>query len=298
MRKLATIVPALLVALWLLTGFAAWAEETVDRSVKASAEGRVVVENIAGSITVIGWNKKEIHIEGTLGDEVKELKVRTEKKKTSIKVVYHKGRKNISEGADLIIKVPERSKLEVDCISAQVITSELVGELELSSISGKVEFTGWCKELEAESISGDVVVDGGADEISLESISGRIKARGNTAEIKVETVSGSILLQYETFLDLSAETVSGNIKIVGDFDPKSSINCDVVNGTITLVVPANVSADFEASTFNGNIDNDFGQKANRTNKYAPGKELEFTVGGGDADVELNSFNGDIRIRKK
>jgi len=59
-----------------------------------------------------------------------------------------------------------------------------------------------------------------------------------------------------------------------------------------------VSADFEASTFNGSIHNDFGQKASRTSKYAPGKELEFSNGEGDAEVELNSFNGDINIRKK
>ncbi len=300
MRKFATIVPALLAIIWLLTGLAAQAGEPVEKSGKASANGRVFVENIAGSITVIGWDKNEIHVEGTLGKEVKELKFKTGKKKSIISVEYKKNRRNIREGADLVIKVPKGSKLEVECVSADVEASKLTGFLDLSSISGTVEFSGWCQELDAESISGDVLIDGGADEMSIESISGSVKAqaKGKSAEISAESVSGNVLLEYDTFLDLSAESVSGSIKIFGDLDPKSRIRCDVVSGTITLVMPGNVSASFEASTFSGNIDNDFGKKASRTSKYAPGKELEFTNGDGEADVELNSFSGDVRIRKK
>ena len=216
MRKLTIIVPVLLAVLWLLTGINAQAGEPVERSGQASADGRVFVENIAGSITVTGWDKDEIHVEGTLGKEVEELKFKIGKKKSIIKVVYKKNLKNIREGADLFIMVPAGSSLEVDCISADVTTSQLEGDLELSSISGRVGFTGWCKDLEAESISGNVVVEGGADEMSLESISGRIEARGDTAEIKAESVSGSIELRYDTFLDLSAETVSGDIQIIDD----------------------------------------------------------------------------------
>ncbi len=298
MRKFTMIIPALLAVLWLLTGVNALAGEPVEKSGKASADGRVIVENIAGSITVIGWDKNEVHLEGTLGKEVEELKFKTSKKKTIIIVEYKKNLKNIREGADLVIKVPEGSQLDVECVSADVKTSDLTGNLDLASISGKVEFTGYCNELEAESISGDVVIDGGADEMSLESISGDVRAKGKAAEINAESVSGSVMLQYDTFFDLSAESVSGNIKIVGNLHPKSRVRCDVVSGTIILTVPGGVSATFEASTFSGGIDNDFGQKASRTSKYSPGKELEFTNGDGEADVELNSFSGDIRIKKK
>ncbi len=300
MRKFTMVIPALLAVLWLLAGFSAQAGETVEKSGKASATGRVVVENIAGSITVVGWDKDEIHVEGILGKEVKELKFKTDKKKSVIKVVYKKDTRNIREGADLIIKVPRKCRLEVECISAGITTSKLEGSAELNTISGEVDFEGWCGELEAETISGDVLIDGGADEISLETISGMIKAKakGKAAAIKAESVSGNISLEYDILLDARMESVSGNIKIMGDLDSRSRISCDVVSGTITLVVPGNVSADFEASTFNGSIHNDFGQKASRTSKYAPGKELEFSNGEGDAEVELNSFNGDINIRKK
>ncbi len=292
------IVPVMLAVLWLLIVWGAQAAQEVNESGKASADGQVVIENLAGSIKVIGWDKKEVQVEGTLSDDVEELKFKPGKKRTIIEVVYPRHSKNIRKGADLVIKVPEGSSLEVECVSADITTSKLKGELELSSISGRVEFTGWCGELELSSISGNIMVDGGADEMSLESISGLVEARGQEAEINADSVSGDIFLEYDKFLSLSSESVSGNIKVIGDLDSRGRFSCDVVNGTITMVVPGNVNAEFEISTFNGNIDNDFGQKAHRTSKYAPGKELEFTNGDGDAEVELNSFNGNVKIRKK
>ncbi len=298
MKKHTIIVPALMAILWLLVGGLAQAEQKVDETLEASAHGLVIIENIAGSITVVGWDKKEIHVEGTLSDEVEELKFKTGKKKSIIEVIYPKHMRNISEGADLVIHVPKDSHVDVECISAPVTTSDLTGELELKSISGEVTFEGWCRDLEASSISGDVKVNGGADEMSLESISGDVYAKGEEVRVEAESVSGSIELEYDRFLGFSAESVSGDILIGGDLAAKGRFSCDVVNGDITLIVPENVSAEFEVSTFNGRIENDFGQKAHRTSKYAPGSELEFSTGGGDADVELNSFNGNVNINIK
>ncbi len=298
MKKHTLIVPALMAILWLLVGGIAQAEQKVYETKDASAHGLVIIENIAGSITVIGWDKNKIHVEGTLSDEVEELKFKTGKKKSIIEVVYPRHIRNIDEGADLVIKVPKDSQVEVECISATVTTSKLTGELELESISGEISFKGWCRELDASSISGDVRVEGGADDMSLESISGDIKAKGEEAKVEAESVSGSIELKYDKFLKLSTESVSGDILVVGDLAAKGRFSCDVVNGDITLVVPEDVSAEFEVSTFNGSIHNEFGQKAHRTSKYAPGRELEFSTGDGEADVELNSFNGNVSIKKK
>ncbi len=298
MKRIAKATSALLLLIWVFAGLAAEASETVKQSEKASAKGRVSIENIAGTITVIGWNKKEIRVEGTLGDDVKELKFKTGKRKSVIEVIYPKHIKTINEGADLVIMVPEQSQVQVDCISADVMASKLKRDLELSSISGDIEFTGWCEELVIEAISGSVTIDGGADKISVEAISGEVQAKGKETQIEVDCVSGNVELDYELFLDFSLENVSGNIKVRGDLHPEGRFGCDVVSGDITLEVPGNVSAEFEASTFDGKIANEFGPKARRTSQYTPGRELEFTNGDGEASVELNSFSGDIKILKK
>ncbi len=298
MRKNTLIIPALLALVALFWAPMAPAAEKVEMQKDAAAEGLVTIENIVGSITVVGWDRKQIQIEGTVGKDVEEIKFETGKRKAVIEVVYPRNKRNLKDGAELVIHVPENSRLEVECVSAWIKASDLKGEVDLESVSGAVTFEGWCSELEAESVSGSVQIEGGAPEMDLGSISGSVRLDGREGELDVETVSGAIEVEMDKLLGLSAGSVSGSIDIAADLDKRGNYNCDVVSGSISFAVPGNVSAEFEVSTFNGNIDNEFGQKARKTSKYAPGKELEFTNGDGEASVELNSFSGNVRIRKK
>lgn len=282
----------------LLAACAASAGEPVQRSGEASARGTVRIENMVGSVEVIGWDRNEVSLEGTLGKDVEDLEFKTGKKKSVIKVIYPHHARNINDGADLVIRVPQGSRVSVQGVSADIKIAGIEGRVQASSVSGDIEVSGAAEILEAESISGDVTVDSGSPKMELESISGMIRVRGKTAEIDVETVSGDIELELDRYLELSAESVSGSMKVSGDLHPEGDFSFDCVSGSITLTVPGDVAADFEVSTFSGSIDNGFGQKSRKTSRYAPGRELEFQNGDGGAEVKINSFSGDVRIRKK
>ena len=73
-------------------------------------------------------------------------------------------------------------------------------------------------------------------------------------------------------------------------------NIESMSGSVTLLVPASVSADFDISTFSGSIDNDIGPSAERTSKFTPEKELSFSTGGGGATISIESFSGSIKIK--
>ena len=274
------------------------ADREVKESGPASATGTVMIENISGSIVVVGWDKAEISVEGTLSGDIEELKFKTGKKKTQIEVVYPKNQKNIKGEANLVINVPRGSRLEVECISAFIEVSDVTGQVDVASISGDVTVTGECEEIEAESISGNVFIEGGAPEIEISSISGKVRARGKASDIEAGTVSGNIDLAFDKFLGLNVESVAGDAKIKGDLAGDAHFSIDLHSGDLILTVPADLSADFEIETFSGEIDNGFGQKSRKTSKYAPGRELEFTVGGGEARVRINTFSGDVVIRTK
>jgi len=273
------------------------ADREVKESGPASAHGMVLIENVSGSVVVVGWDRDEVSVEGTLSGDIKELEFQTGKKKTRIEVVWPKKQKNVKGEANLVVKVPAGCQLEVECISAYIEVSEVTGSVDASSISGDVTITGKCEELEAESISGDVFIKGGASEIEIGSISGKVKAAGSVSEVDAQTVSGSIDLDFDKFLNLNVESLAGDATVKGDLDSEGSFSLDLHSGDLTLTVPGGVSADFEIETFSGEIDNAFGQKSRKTSKYAPGRELEFTTGGGDARVRINTFSGDVVIRK-
>ena len=63
---------------WLVAGFAlamslgataaARGEVPVDETVRASAGGDVSIDNLAGSVTVKGWDRDEVRVQGTRAD--------------------------------------------------------------------------------------------------------------------------------------------------------------------------------------------------------------------------------------
>lgn len=273
-------------------------EREVDERADANADGTVLIENIAGSIVVEGWDREEVAITGTLGEDVEELKFKAGGRKTRIEVRYPRNIKNISEGADLVIKVPAGSRVEVECISCPITINGVSGPVYASSISGDVEVRGDSPIVTAETISGDVYMEGPAEQISLESISGTIRAEGEEAEVEASVVNGKIDLDFDVFRELEVGSVNGTVTASGAIASGAEVEIEVHSGQITLTVPGSVSADWRIDTFSGNIDNAFGHKARRTSKYAPGKELEFTTGDGDARVRINTFSGSVVIRKR
>ena len=248
----------ILVALIVIS--AAWAEKPIHESRSASPDGVVEIESLAGSITIIGWDRAEVEVTGVLGDEKQELEIEGEGDRITIEVVLPRGRHQNIEGARLEIKVPRASRVEVESISANIEASEVSGRLNLETVSGNVTVEGEPEELELSSVSGDIRFE----------CSGMLK-RG------------------------SFETVSGNVVGSTDFDSRGSFSFESVSGNVELRVPAGVNARFEASTFSGSITNEIGPDPERSNSILPSQELEFTLGSGSARISLQAFSGNVKI---
>ncbi|MBU8871650.1 MAG: DUF4097 domain-containing protein [Gemmatimonadales bacterium] len=276
----------------------ALAEQEISESGSASAKGMVYVENLAGSVKIKGWDKNEIEVTGTLDEKAKKLNFETGKKKSIIEVVYPRRVKNIEEGSHLVIMIPRGSSLEVECVSADVEISGVEGHIEVEAVSSNVEIDGPCLSTDVDVISGSVTLTDPGEEVEVDCISGQVQITGHQADVRVESISGEVSLDFDLFRNLSVESISGTMRISGDLDSSGSFALDLHSGNLILMVPSKVSADFEAHTFSGDIETDFGYEGEKTSKYLPGQELEFSTGGGGADVEINTFSGDINIRKK
>jgi len=94
------------------------------------------------------------------------------------------------------------------------------------------------------------------------------------------------------------ETVSGSLSFEGGLSSGANLEAETVSGSVTLALPASVAADFSVSTFSGSIDNAFGPAAVHTGRHTPEQELEFTSGGGGADVTVHTLSGSITLRKR
>ena len=294
MRKTAFWTLAILAA-----AAAAWAEQPVDTTRAVSPNATISIENVAGSLTIIGTDGTEVRVTGTMGDDVEEVEISGDAEDVSIEVVIPendgwKGKKKIA--ADLEISVPRGANLDVEVVSATVDIRGVLGEIEVASVSSTVTVVGGTADIEIESVSGAVFVSGGSGYIGAESVSGTVKLEGVSGDIEATTVSGDIHIDAGTVNDVEVETVAGSVFFKGQVTT-GDVEIESHSGNVELLLPAEIGADFEIETFSGSIDNEFGPPARRVDRYEPGMSAEFYTGTGGADIVVETFSGNISLKK-
>ena len=283
---------------------AAFAGTPINESRPVNADARIDVSNIKGSVTVSGWDKPEVAISGTLGDGAKSLAIGGGADHLTIKVQPPDKQGWFSWGADtrmgdsvLAIKVPKSAEMKIDVVSADVNLSGVAGRsLHVNSVSGKLRLDSEAKEVELESVSGNIDLTGAADHAHLESVSGNIRARGLNGQIKFDTVSGDIDAENGSYREINAGTVSGDVNLQGKPDDNARIDVQTMSGDVHLTLPADASARLRASSFSGSIRSDFG--AAKEPDHGPGSSLDTSIGTGTGRVKIETFSGDIEMRKQ
>jgi DUF4097 and DUF4098 domain-containing protein YvlB len=286
-------------ALALATAAAA-ADRPINETRKVDAEARISIENIAGTVTVTGWDRNEVQVTGTLDAKAESLEIDGGGAALSIEVKYARRRNlNLSHGSVLNVKVPRGCELSVETVSADIEVAEVRGAVAAQSVSGGVRVGSAPASVEAETVSGSLVVALGGGTVELATISGQIEATGYADRLETSTVSGSVeLTATKPVKILKAESVSGSLEISASPSTGGDWDLACQSGKISIVVPANVDAEFDIETFSGDIRDEFGHEPERTSKYAPGSELNFTQGKGGAVIRIECFSGDVVIRKK
>lgn len=278
------------------------AQERVNETKPASADGTVRVNNLAGSVRVTGWDRNEVQVQGTLGRDVERLDFTSEGGRIEIKVVLpemERGRnRRIEASSELDIRVPAGSRVSVRTISADIAVQQVTGDLTLNSVSGSIELPGSSGRIAVETISGDVTVDDNAGPLKINAVSGRISVRNSTGRVEVSTISGGIGVTAHALSDGDLQSLSGNVSLETDLTVDANLEVESHSGTVDLYLPAGVSATFRAQSFSGSINNDYGQKAERTRQWGPGYELSFTNGEGQAHVSIKTFSGTVNIKKR
>ena len=272
--------------------------EDINKRLDAASDGVVSISNISGSVEVSGWSRNEVEVTGMLGDDVEELIF--ERHGDEIEITVRVPQRNSHDiASDLVIKVPEKSSMEVVSVSADVDIQNVKGAQELQTVSGDVDSEAFSADVEVETVSGDIELQGDDNEARtrLESVSGDVEAQNLAGEISANTVNGDITLVNSSFDRVRLETVNGDIIFNSALSKNGTFNLETINGDVDIDFSGTISARFDIETFNGDIRNCFGPKPVRTSKYTPGTELKFTEGDGDGRVGIQTLNGDLRLCK-
>jgi len=298
--KTARVIPLLLS----LSIGQALADTPINLSHDASPNAHVSISNVKGAVTVSAWDRNQVQVTGRLGDGAKPLAIEGSNSSLSIKVEPQGKSGLFSWGSDssmgstkLDVRVPKGASLDVDVVSAPMNIDGIDGGvIKVNTVSGKARINARSPSVDADAVSGSLELAGSADKVALQTVSGDILAPNVGAEANLQTVSGRIRVSGGPWRKLNLSTVSGDVQLTGGVAPNGSYDVDSMSGDVQIQVPSNLSAIIKASTFSGDLRSDFGTV--KKPEHGPGSELEATAGAGGAKMNVETFSGDLRIRRQ
>jgi DUF4097 and DUF4098 domain-containing protein YvlB len=271
------------------------ADRDFEQKVKADPRGSVRISNVAGKVTVTGWDQAEVEVKARLFGNVERVDVYTDGGRTTIKVILPRSSMRSGE-AELDIRVPEQSDLDISAVSADVNTTHLQGPQRLTTVSGDIR-ADFEKDIEGKTVSGDLRLKGKSKsgDVRVTSVSGDVFLERAGGDVEVTSVSGDLLLDVATVATVRTRTTSGDVSLRGALARNGNVEAETISGGVTVRVKPEAGFEYEATSFSGDIGNCFGQHAESTSRHGPGTRLMGTTGDGNGRVRVKSMSGDVAI---
>jgi hypothetical protein len=273
----------------------AGAPERVNQTRPAAPDGVVRIDNAAGSIRVIGWDRAEVAVSGTLGHGAEGLTLQGDRRHTRVEVETYRNPHGVN--SDLEVRVPAGSDVVIESYGASISVSEVKGTVTAETVNGDIRVGEAPREVRAESVNGGVTVSSRGGRVQAESVNGPVTVRGAGGEIEASTVNGQLTVTGGSFERARLETVNGRVLFEAGLGPRGSLEVEAVSGAVELALPPDTAADFTVTTFSGDIRNELGPPARKAGQYTTEKELTFSTGGGGARVMVETLSGAIVLRR-
>lgn len=264
------------------------ARPTTDTTFALRAGTRVVVENHAGLIQVDTWTKREIRI------------VAEHKRRARLVLDESAGRLDISaEGSmgepvwvDYHITVPQDAPLELSGIDTDIEVQGSRAEIKAESVQGDVTVHGGEGPVSVSSVEGAVEVVGPRGRVEASSVNRSARVVGARGAVQASAISGDVYLEDLESDDVEASTINGEVFYLGSFKSNGSYSFSTHDGDLVVAVPDQASIAGSVATFQGDFECSFPVE---TSGKRHGKQIHFTLGSGSARLEIEAFNGDVRL---
>lgn len=265
-------------------------QRQTDTTFAAPAGATLSVNNFGGGITVHGWTENRVKVHGETG-----RRGRVEVSLVGNTVVIKTGsREGAPSVIDLDITVPQSMALTLSGTYADVTVDGVQGAISVETVNGEVNVRGGRGTVTLHSIQGSVTLADASGRIEVNTVNEDIELRNVSGEIKAETNNGEVMLTGIKSSSVDAGTINGDVLYEGTVSDGGSYSFDSHNGDITVSIPEGANVTITAATANGDIDASFPLPLTGS----PGKHRKtFKIGSGSARMELESFQGDIEMRR-
>lgn len=193
--------------------------------------------------------------------------------------------------------------ISVKEVKGSVTVNTTAGDMSLSAVHGNVTIQGGNGDLSLHDVDGNVKVtrsngDVGlkniAGSVDIQLISGDVGGAGLRGTVSITSVNGDVSLKDISSNVVEVTTTSGDVYVRTNIGANGRYRLKSTTGDVDMVIQPNPPG-FNAtlSSYAGSMETDFQlENSTSTNRNLRGK-----VGDGGTEINLDSFNGEVHLRK-
>jgi hypothetical protein len=262
-----------------------------DTTFAVAAGTRLQLEVFNGAATIRSWDRNAMRVVATYSSPA-QLRVRQRSGVVSVEAERggsHAGAIGIRVRYE--ITIPRSSPVSVEGMNVDVRVEALQANVQVENVEGAITVSGVAGNIGITSVSGAVTIDNVRGNVHVETVNQSLRLTDVRGDINVETVNGGIHMQRVDSRAVQASTVNGAIDYAGTLHDGGRYVLGAHNGRITLAVPEQTNATINITTRMGQVDSAFPVRVSSTRNG----QVNLTLGSGSAGVELESFNGTVRL---
>jgi DUF4097 and DUF4098 domain-containing protein YvlB len=244
----------------------------------------VNVVNQFGSVTLVPATGNQVVISATTHSDNVEADCNQSGNRVEVRTHFLQDVNDNDGKVDYEIQVPSGATVSAQVASGSINAQRLNGDVTLSGDSASIE----AREINNAHVHARTV----SGPITLADIKG--------GHVEIGTGSGKVALNNVTGPSVTVNTTSSGISYDGDFGSGGAYRLSSHSGPIDVALPASASVEVKAESVNGNVQNDFPlqQKTHSDFKPQVGRSFQGFANSGSSSVQLHSFSGTIRVKKR
>jgi len=260
-----------------------------DTTFAVDPNSRLELTNREGSIVVRTWDRNEVEVRTN-----RRYRGRIEIERSAGTVRIREDRRwDDDDDLDYRLTVPASMALDLRGSETDVRVEGTTGEVNIDLLDGDVYVRGGSGRVTIRTDDGEIDAEDLAGRIRLSSMDGDVTLSGASGEIEIDATDGAITMLEIEAATVVANTVDGDVWFDGVLAPSGSYRLTTHDGDVTVRIPEDSDAQVRMARHDGEFTSDFPMTLQR---LPMGRRIEFNLGRGGAELQIEAFDGDITLR--
>lgn len=260
----------------------------MDTTFDVNPKAMLRLRNHAGEAIIRTWDRNQVRVEASYSSDDR-VKIYVSSSAVEVKSETRHGHPDV---VDYTVTIPRTMAIDLWGFETDISVDGVQNGVRAETMSGDIEIRDAAGVLSVRSVEGDISLFRTRGTIEANGVDGGVSVVDFEGELRAESIDGDIVLDGIRSGDVRVKTVDGDVSYQGEIRDDGRYYLTTHDGDVDLAVPENANASVSVATFEGEFEADFPVQL----ESAEGRrKFSFVIGAGGAQIELHSFDGNIRL---